>query len=128
MNNNLSTGVNKPASLTYNISNGVPVSYADKILNPGGSSKWRHQPNNVPLVNKPMFIPQGNQLPLAFESRTSLPPPDSMFYFNNNQVSLACCPSTYTTDMGCVCTTPEQRRFIGEQRGNNKNYSSYPSI
>jgi hypothetical protein len=51
-----------------------------------------------------------------------------MFYFANNLVSMDCCPSTYTTDRGCVCTTEQQRRFIGEQRGNNKNFPEYPTI
>ena len=51
-----------------------------------------------------------------------------MFYFNKNKVSLACCPSTYTTSDGCVCTTPEQRKFIGEERGGNKNMATFPTI
>ena len=41
---------------------------------------------------------------------------------------MACCPSTYTTDKGCcifTCTTEQQRKFIGEQRGNNKNFPEY---
>lgn len=116
------------ASLNYNIANGVNVSYSNKILDPGGNSKWRHQPNNLTTNNNRRFIPQGHQLPLASESKYVLPVQNSMFYFNNNKVSMACCTSTYTTDMGCVCTTPEQRKFIGEQRGNNKNYPNYPSI
>ena len=120
--------MNNLASLNYNIGNGVPVSYSNKLLQPGGSSTWRHEPNNVPLRNQKTFVPQGSQLPLANESRYVLPVPNSMFYFNKNKVSLACCPSTYTSSDGCVCTTPEQRKFIGEERGGNKNYPTNPTI
>jgi len=116
------------SSLNYNIGNGVNISYSNKILDPGGKSIWRHQPNNSSLNSNKMFTPQGHQLPLASESKFVVPVNNSMFYFNKNQVSMACCPSTYTTDMGCVCTTPEQRHFIGETRGGNKNYPTYPSI
>ena len=116
------------ASLNYNIGNGIDISYSNKILYPGGKSNWRHKPNNMRFVNNKMFVPQGNQLPLASESKYVLPVNNSMFYFNKNKVSMACCPSTYTTDMGCVCTTPLQRSFIGQRRGNNKNYPNYPSV
>jgi hypothetical protein len=73
-------------------------------------------------------VVQGHQVPLLSESQPALMPNDSMFYFANNMVSMACCPSTYTTDKGCVCTTEQQRKFIGEQRGNNKNFPEYPTI
>ena len=128
MNNELFLSINKPASTNYYIGNGVKGSYDGKVLTPGGVSKWRKQPNNVPLNTQSQFIPQGNQIPLAFESNAVQLPADSMFYFANNLVSMDCCPSTYTTDRGCVCTTEQQRKFIGEQRGNNKNFSEYPTI
>lgn len=116
------------SSLNYNIGKGVSISYANKILSPGGASKWRHQPNNSKLNTQRTFTPQGTQLPLANESKYVLPMKNSMFYFNENKVSMACCPSTYTTSMGCVCTTPQQREFIGEYRGNNNNYPTSPPI
>ena len=128
MNNDLFLTINKPAQTNYKIGDGVKGSYDGKVLKPGGVSNWRKQPNNVPLNTRPLFIPQGHQIPLTFESNAVQLPPDSMFYFANNLVSMDCCPSTYTTDRGCVCTTEQQRRFIGEQRGNNKNFPEYPTI
>ena len=43
-----------------------------------------------------------------------------MFMFAYNQCRPECCPSTYSCDKGCVCTTEQQRKFIGVTRGNNK--------
>lgn len=45
--------------------------------------------------------------------------PKDMFVFAYNQSSPECCPSTYSTDRGCVCTTDEQRNFISGRGGNN---------
>ena len=45
--------------------------------------------------------------------------PKSMFMFSYNQSKPECCPSTYSTSTGCVCTTKKQRDFI-IKRGNNK--------
>ena len=101
---------------------GVAGTYDGKILKTGGVSNWRRQPNNVAMNKNPTMVVQGTPVPLANESSNSLIPNDSMFYFANNMVSLECCPSTYTTDRGCVCTDEQQRKFIGEQRGNNKNF------
>ena len=35
-----------------------------------------------------------------------------MFMWANNVSSPLCCPSTYTTSTGCLCTTKNQRDFI----------------
>tara|TARA_B110000977_G_C11004147_1_gene465050 strand:- start:899 stop:1282 length:384 start_codon:yes stop_codon:yes gene_type:complete len=44
---------------------------------------------------------------------------DTMFLFKDNLCTPACCPSTYSCNGGCVCTT-EQQKKIGRQRfGNN---------
>ena len=56
------------------------------------------------LPNEPLTGPQ--------------PGPDQMFYFANNQCKPECCGSTLSCDGGCVCTTPEQRRFINTRGGN----------
>ena len=37
---------------------------------------------------------------------------NSKFVFKYNKCSPDCCPSTYTCDKGCVCTTPEQIDYI----------------
>ena len=46
--------------------------------------------------------------------------PKSLFAFAFNKSSPACCPSTYSTDRGCVCTTKQQRDFINKRGGNRK--------
>jgi hypothetical protein len=38
--------------------------------------------------------------------------PRDMFMFAHNQSHPECCPSTYSTSTGCICTTPEQRRWL----------------
>lgn len=38
--------------------------------------------------------------------------PRDMFMFAHNQSHPECCPSTYSTSTGCVCTTPAQRRWL----------------
>ena len=47
-----------------------------------------------------------------------------MFMFAHNKSSLACCPSTFSDDRGCICTTDQQRNLI-QRRGGNKTASSY---
>ena len=41
-----------------------------------------------------------------------------MFMLANNRTSPNCCPSTFSTSTGCLCTTKNQRKYISS-RGNN---------
>jgi hypothetical protein len=68
---------------------------------PDGVSKWKCNTPNEPLRGP------------AFE-----PGPDSLFMFKNNQCKPECCPSSYTCDGGCVCSTPDQRQVIASRGGN----------
>jgi len=68
---------------------------------PDGVSKWKCNTPNESL-NGPAFEPG----------------PDSLFMFKNNQCKPECCPSSYSCDGGCVCTTPEQRQVIASRGGN----------
>jgi hypothetical protein len=45
--------------------------------------------------------------------------PKDMFMFAYNQSHPECCPSTYSTSTGCICTTPAQRQWLNMrgQRG-----------
>ena len=45
--------------------------------------------------------------------------PQRLFMFANNVTSLNCCPSTYSSSTGCVCTTKKQNDFIN-RRGFNR--------
>jgi len=115
--------------------------YSDLILEPGGGSTWRHGPSNLPLYKpQDLYIPQGTPLPLSTKLSTVLPneidtPPvsneknanRSMFVWAYNRSSPECCPSTYSTSTGCVCSTKSQRDYINS-RGNNRSSKTYPDI
>ena len=45
--------------------------------------------------------------------------PQRLFMFANNKASLNCCPSTYSTDRGCVCSTDKQDKYIRRRGFNN---------
>jgi len=64
-------------------------------------SSWRGTSPNEPLLG-PEFQPGS----------------DSLFIFKNNQVKPECCDASYASDMGCVCTTPQQRNYINMRGGN----------
>ena len=113
--------INSAAPIAYNMGKGVLGSFDNIRLETTCKDKWRHPPCNAGLMSKNVFVPQGTQLPLKDETVYADLPDDSMFLFSRNHSSPYCCPSTYSTDRGCVCTTPAQRSLIGITRGNNKN-------
>ncbi len=88
-------------------------------------SPWRKTPCTNEQIQGPLFVPQGTPLPLKNEMTYTELPKDSMFVFSRNISDPACCPATYSTDRGCVCTTAQQRKLIGQTRGNNKNFPNY---
>lgn len=81
----------------------VPMGAFDGIdVKPSnGVSKWRETRPNQPLLG-PEFQPG----------------PDSLFMFKNNDVKPECCSASYSSDTGCVCTTPQQRNYINMRGGN----------
>ena len=79
-----------------------PIGAFDDVrVTPNNGSIWRHSPENEPLLG-PEFQPG----------------PDSLFIFKNNQAKPECCDSSYASDTGCVCTTPQQRNYINMRGGN----------
>ncbi len=46
-------------------------------------------------------------------------PEGEMVLFAQNKISLACCPSVYSSSNGCVCASPTQMRYLNERGGNN---------
>ena len=94
---------------SYNLSSGAgakdsyqPIGSFDGVkLSTGNDSSWRYTSPNVPLRG-PAFIPG----------------PDSLFIFKNNQVKPECCGASFSGDVGCVCTTKEQREYINMRGGN----------
>ncbi len=72
-----------------------------RITPNNGVSSWRGTAPNEPLLG-PEFQPG----------------PDSLFIFKNNQSKPECCSASYSSDVGCVCTTPQQRSYINMRGGN----------
>jgi len=72
-----------------------------KLTCPDGSSSWKCNTPNEPL-NGPAFQPGS----------------DNLFMLKNNQCKPECCPSSYSCDGGCVCTSPDQRQVIASRGGN----------
>ena len=111
-------------------------SYDGLCINTGNDDYWKKSPDNLPLVNdKDLYTLQGHASPLKpiLADYSSLygpsingeeDSPNKLFLFANNISSPACCPSTFTTSTGCLCTSKKQRDFI-ISRGKNvpKNYN-----
>ena len=116
---------NYSAPVNFNIGNGVLGSYDNIRFNTPCKEGWKKEPCNPPQKSNYMFLPQGTPLPLKHEMIYSELPKDSMYIFANSYASPDCCPSTFSTDRGCVCTSDSQRKYIGEQRGLNKSYDNY---
>jgi hypothetical protein len=72
-----------------------------RVTPDNGVSSWRGTAPNEPLLG-PEFQPG----------------PDSLFIFKNNQSKPECCSASYSSDTGCVCTTPQQRNYINMRGGN----------
>ena len=104
-----------------NIENFAPTDYSmgkysNLMLKPDSCSDWRKAPACNKLYSK-VYVPQGNQLPLKpnFSKPINEGPPvdgnseedkrKDMFIFAYNKSSPECCPATYATSTGCICTT-----------------------
>ena len=120
-----SNTVEGPAPIDYTMGDydGIPLRTQCK-------DGWRSPPCTAPLSqptrNETVY---GHQLPLKLAPTvldfSTAPPidgqsgqPRSDFMFAYNQSSPFCCPATYSSSTGCVCTTPEQREWL-QKRGNN---------
>jgi len=105
--------------------------YDGLCLQTGNKESWMKSPNETALLpNDALFSYLSSQGPLkpVFSDNSALlgPPidgvdgsPKKMFMFANNRTSPNCCPGTFSTSTGCVCTTKNQRDYIAD-RGTNK--------
>ena len=111
--------------------------FSGLLLKPEGCSDWRKPPACNKLLKGNVTTVFGSQEPLKdhlTKSTNEGPPVDGnsddnrkqLFMFAYNKSSPDCCPSTYTTSTGCICTTKAQRDYIN-QRGNNRKNTEYPS-
>ena len=98
--------------------------YDGLCLKTGNQDYWMKSPDNTALVpNDTLYTYLGSDGPLKMrlsdQSALIGPPVDGvegsdekMFMLANNVASPLCCPSTYSTSTGCICTTENQRDFV----------------
>ena len=111
------------SQLGNHVGKGIPFSWANLKLKPG-KSDWKHEPSDPGLIpyDEPLIPPAlgATGYPLKDYYTTPPPPEERLFVFARNKSSPACCPSTFSTSGACVCTTKDQRDWIGQGRGGNK--------
>ena len=122
----------------YFLLNNNISSYDGLCMNTGNKDSWRKSPDDLPLIDdEDLYTLQGHTSPLkpVISDYSSLygptidgddDSPNKLFLFSNNLSSPACCPSTFTTSTGCLCTSKKQRDFI-VSRGKNvpTNYDDF---
>lgn len=93
-------------------------------LNTGNEECWLKSPAETPLIpNDGLYSYLSSQGPIKMKlsDQAALigPPvdgvkgsPEKMFMLANNVSSPQCCPSTFSTSTGCLCTTKNQRDFV----------------
>jgi hypothetical protein len=98
--------------------------YDGICLKTGNQEYWMKSPDESALVpNDGLYTYLSSQGPikmkLSDQAALNGPPvdgvkgsPEKMFMMANNVTSPQCCPSTFSTSTGCLCTTKNQRDFI----------------
>jgi len=98
--------------------------YDGICMKSGNQEYWMKSPDETPLVpNDGLYTYLSSQGPikmkLSDQATLKGPPvdgvkgsPEKMFMWANNITSPQCCPSTFSTSTGCLCTTKNQRDFI----------------
>lgn len=98
--------------------------YDGLCLKTGNQEYWMKSPDETALVpNDTLYTYLSSQGPikmkLSDQAALRGPPVDGvegsfekMFMWANNVTSPLCCPSTFSTSTGCVCSTKNQRDFI----------------
>jgi hypothetical protein len=101
--------------------------YDGLCLKTGNQEYWMKSPDETSLVpNDTLYTYLSSQGPikmkLSDQSALNGPPVDGvkgsaekMFMWANNTTSPLCCPSTFSTSTGCVCSTKNQRDFIASR-------------
>ena len=75
-------------------------------------------PKNVDLITSRKLAPLfSGYVPL--NDHLANDQKDDMFLFKDNKCSPSCCPSTYSCNGGCVCTTKQQNLATQNRVGNN---------
>jgi len=81
-----------------------------------------HSPCANKYIRKPFHVTPTGEEKTEVSHELSAPSidgnegsPKKLFMFAHNRCHPGCCPSTYTCSRGCVCTTKDQRKFIGNR-------------
>jgi len=57
---------------------------------------------------------------LQYNSGPPIPLPEGqLFFFKDTKFSPSCCPSTYTSGIGCACMSKKQFQYLTERGGNH---------
>lgn len=103
--------------------------YDGLCLQTGNKQPWMKTPDDTALVpNDALFTYLSSQGPTkpVFTDNSALHGPSvdghpasdkKLFMLANNRTSPNCCPSTFSTSTGCVCTTKNQRDFVASRGG-----------
>jgi len=101
--------------------------YDGLCLKTGNDEYWMKSPDETTLLpNDKLYTYLSSQGPikmrLSDQSALIGPPIDGikgsdekMFMLANNVASPLCCPSTYSTSTGCLCTTKNQRDYVASR-------------
>jgi hypothetical protein len=104
--------INYGESSAYDLTNNMPVNTAS----------WSAQ-NMTVVPGQPLS--EGVKKFLA-RPKQQLPLPEGeLVFLANSQFKPECCPSTYSTSMGCWCGTSEDYNYLITRGGNNVPYSEY---
>ena len=126
-NNNSVSGPKPDDRLRFVVAADYQMGPYDGLVLTTGNEKSKYlKLNDVSLATKKdMCVYQGAELPLECNktmfsgmgpSVTGVEGGDqNMFMLYRNKSSPNCCPSTYSTSTGCVCTTQDQRDYIARR-------------
>ena len=101
--------------------------YDGLCLKTGNNEYWMKSPDETSLVpndNLYTYLSSQGPIKMKLSNLAALrgPPVDGvkgsaekMFMLANNVASPLCCPSTFSTSTGCLCTTKNQRDFISSR-------------
>ena len=111
-------------------------SYSGYVNKTDCKHSWKSEPCDTELNDTMGFTQFGSSVPLNatdnslsdqhsnYPSVDGISDKNSMFMFSYNKASPDCCPSSYSTSTGCVCTNTEQRDYVKKRGGNNTSYSN----
>ena len=99
------------AAIDYKMGDGVKKSWENKntVLNNNPSPILSKPVNDSANIYSDLEKNEGGPIPLK---------EDEMLIFDTNKFSPDCCPSSYSNADGCVCTAPEQMKYLNERGGN----------